>query len=194
MDQRIYHGTITPNDIARAIQTEFNRGNYQVRQSGSGSTLGIQISSRAAAASGGQTALTVTVQTIEDGVAIQVGQQSLFGVAASLGQTAFSAFRNPLSLLNRIDDLAQDIESIQLTDQVWKIIERAVQSLGANHELSERLRRLICAYCNTPNPVGEPSCLACGAPLGDVQPMTCRACGYVVRANEKVCPNCGKPL
>lgn len=194
MDQRIFHGQISPDDLVRALAADYNRGNYQVRQIPSGAAVSVQISSRAYAQSGGQTALTITVQPFEDGVSVQVGQQSLFGVAASLGQTAFAAFRNPLSILGRIDDVAQDIESIQLTDQVWNTIERTVRALGAGHQLSDRLRRTVCEYCNTPNPIGEASCVACGAPLGNVQPATCRFCGFVVKNNEKVCPNCGKPL
>ena len=194
MHQRIYHGSITPTDIARSLQAAFNHGNLQAQQIGNGNKIAIQISSHRAASSGGQTALSILIQSIEDGVAVQVGQQALLGVAASLGTTAISALRNPLSLLNRFDDLAQDIESIQLTDEVWKLIEKTVKTLGANYELSDRLRRLICDYCNTPNPVGESSCLACGAPLGNVQPQTCRNCGYVIRANDKICPNCAKPV
>lgn len=194
MHQRIYHGLITPTDIARNLQAAFDRGNLQAQQLGSGNKIAIQISSRQTASSGGQTALSILIQSIEDGVAVQVGQQALLGVAASLGTTALSALRNPLSLLNRFDDLAQDIENIQLTDEVWKIIEKTVKSLGANYELSDRLRRLICDYCNTPNPVGEASCIACGAPLGNVQPQTCRYCGYVVRAGDKICPNCARAL
>ncbi len=47
---------------------------------------------------------------------VELGQQAWLGVAASLGQTAFSVFRNPFSLIGRLDDLAQDIESMQLSE------------------------------------------------------------------------------
>ncbi len=70
--------------------------------------------------SGGQTALTVAVQTTEDGVIIEIGQQAWLGVAASIGHTALSALRNPFSLLGRLDDLAQDIENIQLKRKCGK--------------------------------------------------------------------------
>ncbi len=194
MDQRIYHGNIKPVDISRNLISQFNRGNLRVQQIGNNDKISVQIASNSFAQSGGQTALSITVQAIEDGVVVQVGQQAWLGVAASLGQTALAALINPLNLLNRIDDLAQDIESIRLTDEVWGVIEQSVHALGASHELSDRLRRLVCDYCNTPNPVGESHCIACGAPLGDVQPMTCGKCGYVVRAGDKLCPNCGAAL
>ena len=36
----------------------------------------------------------------------------------------------------------------------------------------------------------EGRCIACGAPLGEVQPSTCANCGFVVQKEEKICPNC----
>jgi predicted amidophosphoribosyltransferase len=42
------------------------------------------------------------------------------------------------------------------------------------------------------NEVGAGSCIACGAPLGNIQPRTCVACGFVVLRGEKTCPNCSK--
>jgi predicted amidophosphoribosyltransferase len=53
---------------------------------------------------------------------------------------------------------------------------------------------MVCEYCLTANPVGEPSCIACGAPLGEAQPRTCLNCGFVVRMNESICPNCKQPI
>jgi len=194
MDQRIYHGKITPDDFARSLIAHFNRGNLRVQQLGSGNEVAVQIASRQGAESGGQTALGITLQKVEDGVSVQIGKQTWFGVAASLGFTALIALRNPFSLISRIDDLAQDIEYIQLTDEIWRVIDGTARSLNAGHELSERLRRLVCDYCDTPNPVGEPSCIACGAPLGGVQPETCPKCGFVVTNKTSRCPNCGTNL
>lgn len=194
MDQRIYHGKISPDDFARSLIAHFNRGNLRVQQIGSGDEIAVQIASRQGAASGGQTALGISLQKVEDGVSVQIGKQAWFGVAASLGFTAIAAIRNPFTLIDRIDDLAQDIESIQLTDEVWQVIDLTARSLNAGHELSERLRRLVCDYCNTPNPVGEPSCIACGAPLGNVQPAACPKCGFIVTTRLSNCPNCGTIL
>jgi len=194
MDQRIYHGKITPVDFAQSLIAHFNRGNLRVQQIGNGSQVNVQIASRQGAASGGQTALGIAFQAIEDGVAVQIGKQAWLGVAASLGWTALSALRNPFALLDRIDDLAQDIEYVQLTDEVWRVVDQTARALRAGHELSERLRRLVCDYCDTPNPVGEPSCIACGAPLGSVQPLSCPKCGFVVTARTSRCPNCGTLL
>ncbi len=191
--QRIYHGTITPVDVSRSLFAAFNRGNFRAQQIGSGDKIIVQIGTRPNAPSGGQTAITVSIQSHQDGIIVQIGQQNWWGVAASLGKTALFALRNPLNLLHRIDDLAQDIESIKLIDQIWQVIDQTARSLNSTQELSERLRRLVCEYCNTPNPVGEPHCVACGAPLGNLQPKTCLFFFFFLKDNEQKCPNCGKP-
>lgn len=194
MDIRIFHGNLKPDDIARDLLTNFNRKPYIARQFNSGEKSTVQIVTESNPPSGGQTALTVTVQSVEDGISVQIGKQEWLGVAASLGKTAISALRNPFSLLGRLDDLAQDIENLQLSEKVWNAIEATAKMTGASFELSERLKRTICDHCNTPNPLDETSCIACGAPLGSAQPITCSNCGFVLTFSEKKCPNCGKDI
>jgi double zinc ribbon protein len=194
MERRIFHGNIKPGDIAHALIAEFNRGNMLTQVLGDSDKMAVQIATRMGRSSGGNTALTISLQTVEDGVLVELGQQAWLGVAASLGQTALSAFRNPFSLLGRLDDLAQDIESIQLNERTWQVIENAVATLGASYALSEKLARISCEYCRSANPVGEANCLACGAPLGTAQPTTCHNCGFVVTTEEATCPNCHAKL
>lgn len=194
MHRRIFHGNITPSDLAHALLAEFNRGNLQAQVLGAKERIAVQIATRRESQSGGQTAMTIDIQAIEDGIMVEVGEQAWLGVAASLGHTAISAFRNPFNLLHRLDDLAQDIESMQMTDRVWKSIDRAVVALSASHALSERLTRITCEFCGCANPLGEASCVACGAPMGDAQPTTCSNCGFVVNDQEVICPNCNKKL
>jgi len=194
MEQKFFHGGITPADAAQALLAEFNRGNLRAQILGQGDKLAVQISTRPGAASGGQTALAVSIQKFEDGVIATIGDQNLLGVAASLGTTALWAWRNPFNLLGRLDDVAQDIENLQLHEHVWRVIEESAQALGASKNLSERLRRLECDYCGTANPVGEPACIACGAPMGSAQPGTCPNCGFVVKTGERQCPNCKSNL
>lgn len=194
MQPRIFHGDLAPVDIARALIAEFNHGNLQAHQIGSDDKIAVQIASDQQPVSGGQTALTVSLQKVEDGVSVLIGKQAWLGVAASLGWTALTAWRNPWTLLNHLDDLAQDIENLQLSEQVWEVIENQARAAGASFELSERLKRMVCLYCNTANPVGESNCIACGAPLGDVQPHTCPNCGFIIKTNESTCPNCGKKI
>jgi RNA polymerase subunit RPABC4/transcription elongation factor Spt4 len=193
-EQRTFHGEIGPEDFARALIAEFHHGPYQVQQVGDAHNLIVQIASSQLPASGGRTALTVHLTRIEDGVMVNLGQQEWIGLAASLGLTALTALRNPLSLLGRLDDLAQDITSLQLPERVWATIERTAEGAGASFQLSERLRRLACEYCLTANPVGAPSCVACGAPLGLSQPIACSKCGYVSPPGTRQCPNCKAAL
>jgi len=194
MDRRVFHGKLKPADIAQALLGEFDQGNLRAQTMGQDAKMIVQIGTSSGAVSGGQTALTVTIQKMEDGVIIEMGQQNWMGVAASLGASAFAALRNPLSLLGRLDDIAQDIENLQLADHIWQVIEQTARSAGASHQLSDNLSRLTCIYCGAANPLGEPSCVACGAPMGNAQPTTCPNCGFVVKADDKKCPNCNKDL
>jgi hypothetical protein len=194
MERRIFHGDIKPNDIAHALMAEFNRGNMHAQVLGNTDKMAVQIATRTGTVSGGHTALTINLQTVADGIMVELGQQAWLGVAASLGHTAISALRNPFSLLGRLDDLAQDIESMQLNEKTWNVIERTVASLDASYALSEKLARISCEYCGSANPLGEAGCLSCGAPLGDIHPTTCRHCGFVVSLEETVCPNCNGKL
>lgn len=194
MERRIYHGNLPLSDISETLIARFNRGNLRAQQLGDGERLVVQIGTRPGAMAGGDTTLSVVLQKVEDGVAVQLGQQAWLGIAASLGTTALAALRNPFNLLGRLDDLAQDIQNLQINEQIWQTIDEVAHLAGASMELSERLRRLVCPYCLTANPIGEPSCIACGAPLGEAQPHTCPYCGFVIKKPETICPNCLKPL
>lgn len=194
MERKIYHGNVKPADIAGALIGEFNQGNLRAQILGQSDKMVVQVGSRLDAISGGQTAMTITIQTLEDGIMVELGQQAWLGLAASLGMSALAALRNPFNLLNRLDDIAQDIEHLQLNERIWQVISQTAQAAGASADLSDRLKRLTCEYCHAANPVGERSCLACGAPLGRVQPNTCKKCGYVVKASDRACPNCRQAL
>ena len=197
MEKRTFHGNITPEDIGRALVAEFDQGNMQAQMIGDEERIVVQVASRAFRESGGQTAMTIVLEKIEDGVMVQLGDQQWFGVAASMGQTALTALwalKNPLRILGRLDDLAQDITSIQLAESVWRTIERTADAAGASHQISERLRRTECAYCSAAVPVGEATCPACGAPMGTVQPKACLKCGFVPPAGARVCPKCGTKM
>jgi RNA polymerase subunit RPABC4/transcription elongation factor Spt4 len=194
MEQRIFHGAIDPSDLAHALVAEFNRGELRAQEIGDRELTAVQVVSRDRPSAGGKTALTISLRQVEDGVAVQIGQQAWYGLAASLGQTLLETVINPWNLLHRLDGFAQDVENLQLAERAWDIIENTANAQGATFELSERLRRLVCEYCHAANPVGETSCVACGAPLGDIQPRTCSNCGFVVKTSETICPNCHQRL
>jgi len=194
MDSKFYHGQLSPVDIARGLIAEFDRGNMRAQIVGESEDLAVQIATRPGTSSGGQTALTVSIRKTADGVLVQSGSQEWLGTAASLGRTTIATLANPWNLIHRLDDIAQDVENIQLMERVWAAIDRTTRALGAGLEMSERLKRLMCEYCGTATPVGEGSCVACGAPLGKSQPTACPNCGFVVPAGAGRCPNCGQTL
>lgn len=194
MTTRIYHGELDPRLVANNLSAAFHRGNYRVQKIGDENNMAVQIATRPGLSSGGLTAMTATISKVSDGLSITLGKQNWFGLAASLGLTALSAVRNPLSLINRLDDLAQDVESITLEDQIWEVIDLTARQYGTGQSLSERLSRTVCPYCLTANKIAAGRCVACGAPLGEVQPATCPYCGFVVQREEKTCPNCNNRL
>jgi hypothetical protein len=194
MERRIYHGNIDPMGIAQALLGEFNQGNLRAQTLGGRDKMVVQIGTRPDAMAGGQTTTTVSLQKLDDGIIIELGQQAWLGVAASIGISALEALRNPFSLIGRLDDIAQDIENLQLNERIWQVIAQTARAAGVSAELSDKLRRLTCEYCNAANPVGEPSCIACGAPLGNLQPKPCKNCGYILKAGDKSCSNCKQAL
>jgi hypothetical protein len=191
MEQKTFYGPVSPDDFARALIAEFSQGNLIARSIGRGDQRIVQITTTAAPRSGGRTAITVHLTAVEDGVHVRLGQQDWLGVAASLGITALATLHRPVNLIHRLDDIAQDLSSLQLAMRIWQTISETAESLGVSHELSERLRRLSCEYCRTANPVGVPHCIACGAPLGPNQPVTCIECGFLLDAEDRSCPQCG---
>ena len=193
MEERIYHGDISPTDLAQALLAYFNHGNLRTQTYGSADEINLQIASRPGA-SGGETAVTVSLKKVTDGVSISISDQAWFGLAASMGETVIATLMNPWNLLGRLDDLAQDVESLQIHDKVWQVINTVAQTHKSSTQISERLQRLECLFCGTANPVGQGNCIACGAPLGNIQPRTCLSCGFIVLRREVICPNCRKPI
>ena len=118
METRIFHGDLTVSEVAKALYAHFNRNNLRAQIFGSEKKAIVQIASLKKPASGGPTAVSVNLEAVEDGVAVQIGKQSWLGVAASLGITALATLKNPWNLIGRLDDIAADIGSLQLSDQV----------------------------------------------------------------------------
>src|SRR3990172_2818956 len=185
MERRFFHGLIKPASLAQSLLAEFNQGNLRAQALGSGEKYIVQVGTHPGAMSGVHTALTVTIEQVEDGVMVELGEQAWLSIAASLGASALTALRNPFHLLGRLDDIAQDIESLQLSERVWRTIDQSMRTLGASSQYSDRLSKVICEYCLTGNPLTEPACMACGAPLGKQIPVVCRNCGFAVKTNEK---------
>lgn len=194
MKTKTYHGDLDAEEMAITLANFFNRGGLAAQSTLDGETAFVHITTRPGRGSGGRTSVSVALRDRGERLEASVGEQSVLGLAGSLGASAFLAWLNPINLLGRLDDIAADLENLTLEDKVWKLLDRMAANSGASTQLSKRLHRMICNYCNTANKVGEGRCEACGAPLGDVQPAGCPKCGFVILAGEKACPNCGQKL
>src|SRR5258707_14411158 len=194
MTERTYHGEITPVDMAGALIAAFNQGNLHCQQVGQRDKLIGETTSREYSSSSGQVALSVTIQRNPDGVTVGIGQQEWLGVAASLGQSALATLMNPWNIINRLDDIAQDINTLTLEQQVWDAIEKFAHTVKATKTLSAALSTLTCPYCETANKVGAANCENCGAPLGGAQPVACPKCGNVMPPKSKFCASCGAAI
>ena len=61
---------------------------------------------------------------------VQIGKQAWFSIAASLGTVCYFSSKKPtLNFLGRIDDIAQDIENLQLRDEIWGVIDSTANNL-----------------------------------------------------------------
>jgi predicted RNA-binding Zn-ribbon protein involved in translation (DUF1610 family) len=194
MNKRVYHGDIKPADIAAALTAAFTTANMRCHQVAQGDKIIVQVATRENARSGGKAAMTITLYQVEDGVSVAIGQLEWLGVAASLGHTALTALRNPWNIINRLDDLAQDINSLRLEERAWEVIEQYARHRRATKTLSANLLTVSCLYCHSANKTGIANCVSCGGPLGEIQPVACPKCGNVMPVRSKQCSNCGTAL
>ena len=194
MEQRTYRGEITPEGMANALVAQFNGGDQMAQKVGQGEHVLVQIASRDWDFGGPQNALTVGITQSEGGVEVTLGQQRWLGAAAELAQAGLMALVNPLSLLGRIDDIARSVSSLTLPQQAWEAVDHYCESVGASLGLRSEETMLTCPYCGVGNPIAAPKCSACGAGLGDFQPIDCPQCGLVMPHDAKFCSRCGENI
>jgi predicted RNA-binding Zn-ribbon protein involved in translation (DUF1610 family) len=194
MEQRTYRGEIDPEQLADALVAQFDGSDLMAQRIGRGDHVLVQIASRDWGWGGPQTALTVGIAHAEGGVEVTLGQQRWLGAVADLAQTGLMALVNPLSLITRIDDVARNISGLTLPQQVWQAVEHYCESVGASLGLSAQETLVTCPYCGVGNPIGAPKCSACGAGLGDAQPLACPQCGLLLDREAHFCSRCGASL
>ncbi len=194
MAERKFRGNITPGDLAEALVTQFNRGDYRAHKVGRGTQAVVQISTNRRIRGEPDTAITVTIAPTEEGVKVDMGEPQWLEVAADLVQTGLGALINPWSLVHRVDDVARNVQDLNLPQQIWTAVEQYVKTVGTRPALPPEPTMVTCPYCRTGNQIGEGRCVACGAPLGDVQPVRCPSCGRLLAAGTAQCPQCGERL
>jgi len=192
MEQRTYHGDLGPDEIANALLAQFNQGTFAAQRISQGDRALVQVGTRDRR-NRVENALTVTISKTPDGVNVAVGDQQLLDAAADLAQAGLGALFNPLSLLGNLGEIASDVSSFSLTQQVWETVDKYCKSVGAGLGGAPEKTTIGCPYCGVANPPGSPTCLGCGAPLGDAQPIYCPQCGQVA-PHGKFCSRCGANL
>ena len=194
MITKTFYGNFQLQHFVQFLAAAFRDQNLDVRVSRHGEKNVVRFVSSRLARSGGHFGLNLVVTEFNEGVKIEISNPENFGVAASLGKTAIAAMINPRNLFSRLDDVAQDLENISLDQNLMKMIEQYMRSNHLTLQLSEALSRSVCDYCQVANEYGVGNCVACGAPMGDVQAVTCKRCGHVVNKHADRCSQCGAKL
>jgi len=190
MEQRTYHGKITPQELATALLARFNTEDMTATQAGEGDRLVVNI--MASGAVGGPCSLSVGLSPAPTGVTVTIGPYNILGVAADLLETGLKALVNPITLIGEITDVAQNVQRLTLPQQVWQTIDHYCQSVGAS--LVPEPSGVTCPYCGIISPLGTGQCPSCGAPLGEYQPIACPKCGRLLPRTTRFCIRCGTAL
>ncbi len=194
MERRTYRGKIEPEGLADALVVQFNHRDLKAQRVGRGDHVLVQIATRDWGWGGPQSALTVGIARIEGGIEVSLGQERWLGAVADLAQTGLMALVNPISLIGRMDDIARSVSGLTLPQRVWEAVEHYCESVGASLGLTADETVVSCPYCGVGNPIGAPKCSACGAPLGEAQPVSCPRCGRLTNREARFCTRCGTAL
>ncbi|HOT91713.1 MAG TPA: zinc ribbon domain-containing protein [Anaerolineae bacterium] len=192
VEQRLYHGKINAEDMARALVLRFDQGETRAQWvRGEGGRAVLQIQNRSVERGDPNTAVTVHITPTSTGVTVAVSEQQWLGVAADLAKTGVKGWLNPLRLLDELDDIARNVRWLGLRAEVWRAVDEYCRSQGSGRGTAAAFQTVLCPYCDTPNPIGAYICQACGGPLAEVQPTVCPNCGFLNEPEASLCVNCG---
>ena len=156
MAKKIFHGNFTPDDLAALLICISTVAILKCKRLAQEMRSRCKFGQKGRLNPAGKLRSALSFQAFDDGVIISSGEQQWMGIAASLGYSALAALRNPLSLLGRIDDIAQDIEYLNLEEEIWNVLTSNVKIKGSQYNFLIALRRIVCDYCDTANPVDAP--------------------------------------
>ncbi len=195
MEQRAYHGKVSPEDMARALELQFNEGETRAQwMRGEAGRAVVQVQSRKVEPGEPTTAVTLHITPSKTGVIVSMAEQQWMGIAADLARTGLKTLLNPWSIIGELDDIARNMRRLQLREELWQAVEAYCRGVGAGTGVGPQVQHVVCPYCGTPNEIGKPNCAACRAPLAEGQPVTCARCGFLNDYRNDRCVSCGSPL
>lgn len=196
MDERVYHGSIRPEDLAQALLDEWDRDDTVAQAFGEQGQVIVQIGQRRAGLFSDEPrqALTVAIEPTSDGVHVMMGQQQWLkdGGVQFIGGGLIGFF--PFFFAFPLGQLfgGQDEIDGRLPGRIWQSIERYAAQAGAATGKTQRLPTVACPECGVTNPQGAEQCSACGTNLSAVP--TCPNCGYTNPTGANYCNRCGTQI
>lgn len=195
MEQRAYHGDIDVEDMARALVVQFNQGETRAQwMRGKAERAVVQIQMRRRDRRNPGSAITLHLTPSETGTVVSIAEQRWLGVAADLAKSGLLTLLNPWNIIGEIDDIARNVRSIQLRNEIWNAVELYCRSAGSGRGVGPSPQHIVCPYCGTPNELGRMICQACRGPLAEARPVACSRCGYLNDPDARYCVNCQAPL
>ncbi len=100
VEQRAYHGSLNPRDLARALVVRFDAGETKAHwMMGEAGRAVVQIQSRQVERGDPMTAVTVQIAPTPTGFVVSVSEQKVLSVAADMARRGVQAWLNPVRLL-----------------------------------------------------------------------------------------------
>jgi hypothetical protein len=191
MEQRAYHGEIDAEDMARALVVQFNQGETRAQwMRGKAGRTVVQVQTRKREYRDPQGAITLHLTPSKTGIVVSMAEQRWLGVAADLAKSGLLTLLNPWNIIHELDDIARNVRSIQLRDEIWNAVELYCRTAGSGSGVGPGPQHVVCPYCGTPNELGSMICQACRAPLAEAQPVACPRCGFLNDPDARTCVNC----
>lgn len=196
MEQRVYHGQVTPEGVAQMLLETWDRDQTIAQGFGEAQRVIVQIGQREAGwfSDEPRQALTLDIEAIEGGVQVTMGQQQWYKdeggqifVGGLIGFLPFF-FTFPLGRLFG-DEPSLDQG---LVGQIWQSIDRYAGQFSAATGATQRLQTVPCPECGVSNPQNAQRCSACGSTL--TAPETCPRCAHLNPAGARFCNRCGTEL
>jgi ribosomal protein L40E len=196
MEQRVYQGSIAPEELAQALLDEWDRDNTIAQAFGEAGQVIVQIGQR----EGGwlsdepRQAITLQIEEVAEGLQVTMGQQQWIkdggGTIMVGGLLGFFPFFFTFPLGGLFGD--EGTIDQRLPGQIWQTVERYAGNRGAATGKTQRLATISCPECGVANPVGAERCSACGTAL--MPSAGCPQCGHTNPPGARFCNRCGTQL